>query len=113
MADRRRLQQVFLNMATNARDAMPQGGAFTLRTGNTPDGKSVFVEFSDTGVGIRDEDLPRLFEPFFTTKEPGRGIGLGLSIAQAIVKEHGGTIRVESLVGKGSTFIITLPAFVK
>ena len=107
MCDKLQIQQVFMNMITNARDAMPDGGTFKIRTGNSIDGKEVFVEFIDTGVGIKSEDLSRIFEPFFTTKEPGKGIGLGLSTSYMIVKNHGGDIKVESAPGKGTKFVIT------
>jgi two-component system NtrC family sensor kinase len=104
-----RLQQVFLNILTNASHAMPKGGKLFVKTMVDACGR-VVIRISDTGVGIAEEDLPRIFEPFFTTKSPSKGTGLGLSIAYRIIKEHGGNIEVESEVGKGSTFTILLPS---
>jgi len=103
-----RLQQVFFNLALNARDAMPRGGWLTLRT--QADGDTVVVEISDTGHGIRKEDIKRIYDPFFTTKGIGRGTGLGLSVSYGIVQEHGGAIFVDSVPGKGTTFQVALPA---
>lgn len=102
-----RLQQVFINIILNALDAMPQGGTLGIRLARE-DGSAV-VRISDTGTGIRPELLSRIFDPFFTTKGVGKGTGLGLSISYAIVKEHDGRIEVQSEVGRGSTFTITLP----
>ena len=110
--DRQKLRQVFLNLLTNASDAMPQGGKLTMRTAPTTlhDGKpAVSIEFSDTGVGIPAENLERIMEPFFTTKEEGKGTGLGLAICRRVVSEHHGTIQIASKVGKGSTVRILLP----
>ena len=103
-----RLQQVFINIILNALDAMPQGGTLGIRL--TGAGDQAVVRISDTGTGIKPEHLPHIFDPFFTTKGIGKGTGLGLSISYAIIKEHEGHIEVESEVGKGSVFIITLPA---
>ncbi|HSB60973.1 MAG TPA: ATP-binding protein, partial [Vicinamibacteria bacterium] len=103
-----RIQQVFFNLILNARDAMPRGGWLTLRT--SADGESVVVEVSDTGVGIRREDVKRIYDPFFTTKGIGRGTGLGLSVSYGIVQEHGGAILVDSVPGKGTSFQVALPA---
>jgi PAS domain S-box-containing protein len=103
-----RLQQVFINIIINALDAMPQGGTLGIRL--TGAGDQAVVRISDTGTGIKPEHLAHIFDPFFTTKGIGKGTGLGLSISYAIVKEHEGHIEVESEVGKGSVFIITLPA---
>jgi two-component system NtrC family sensor kinase len=102
-----RLQQVFINIILNALDAMPQGG--TLGIHLTQGGGQATVRISDTGTGIKPEHRAHIFDPFFTTKGIGKGTGLGLSISYAIVKEHEGHIQVESEVGKGSTFTITLP----
>jgi len=104
-----RLQQVFLNVLTNACHAMPKGGRLTVKTGVDACWR-VFISITDTGVGIPLEELSRIFEPFFTTKGPGKGTGLGLSIAYRIIREHGGTIEVDSEVGKGTTFTVCLPA---
>ena len=111
-ADRQKLRQVFLNLLTNASDAMPQGGTLTLRTApaTLDDGKpAVLIEFADTGVGIPAENLEKIMEPFFTTKEEGKGTGLGLAICRRIVQEHHGTIQIVSEVGKGTTVRIVLP----
>jgi len=110
-ADNNGLRQVFLNMITNARDAMPEGGALTISTQSVKvTGKSfVRIKFTDTGCGISSENIDKLFDPFFTTKEVGKGTGLGLSISYGIIKDHGGTINVESEEGRGTTFIIDLP----
>ncbi len=100
------LQQVFLNIMINAKDAMPEGGKLTIET-LSENGK-VIIKFTDTGVGIPPEIREKIFEAFFTTKG-SKGTGLGLSISRWIVKKHGGEIKVESEVGKGSTFMIVLP----
>ncbi|MDY3552978.1 ATP-binding protein [Gemmata sp. JC717] len=111
-ADRQHLRQVFLNLFTNAADAMPQGGRLVprVRAGALPDGRpAVVVEIADTGVGIPAELKDRVFEPFFTTKEEGKGTGLGLAICRRIVQQHHGTLEVESALGAGTTIRITLP----
>jgi two-component system, NtrC family, sensor kinase len=102
-----KLQQVFLNLFLNARDAMPRGGWLTIATA-TSDGGAV-VEVGDTGSGIPVEQLSRIYDPFFTTKDIGQGTGLGLSITYGIVQEHNGTITCESALGKGTRFVLTLP----
>jgi PAS domain S-box-containing protein len=101
------LQQVFLNLFLNARDAMPRGGWLTVTT-RVHEGQ-LLAEVADTGSGIPPEQLARIYDPFFTTKAIGRGTGLGLSITYGIVGEHDGSIRCESAVGKGTRFTITLP----
>jgi PAS domain S-box-containing protein len=102
-----KLQQVFLNLFLNARDAMPKGGWLTIVTrGGDP---TATVEVADTGSGIPPDHLSRIYDPFFTTKEIGRGTGLGLSITYGILQEHGGTINCESNVGQGTRFTLTLP----
>jgi signal transduction histidine kinase len=111
-ADRQKLRQVFLNLLTNAGDAMPEGGTLTLRTApaTLDSGKpAVRIEFADTGVGIPAEHLGRVMEPFFTTKEEGQGTGLGLAICRRVVHEHYGTIHIGSEVGKGTTVRLVLP----
>jgi PAS domain S-box-containing protein len=111
-SDRQKLRQVFLNLLTNASDAMLQGGTLTLRSAPATmhDGRpGVRIEFVDTGVGIPVEHLPRIFDPFYTTKDDGRGTGLGLAICRRAVEEHHGTIEVFSEVGRGTTVRILLP----
>jgi two-component system, NtrC family, sensor kinase len=102
-----RLQQVFLNLFMNARDAMPQGGMLEVRTA-TQNG-SVEIEVTDTGSGIPPEHLHRIFDPFFTTKATGRGTGLGLSVSYGIIKEHAGKVDVRSTPGKGTSFRLEFP----
>jgi PAS domain S-box-containing protein len=111
--DRQQLRQVFLNLITNASDAMPRGGTLTVRSHTgvmANDQQAVVVEFSDTGTGVQTGDLPKLWEPFFTTKPEGKGTGLGLAICRRTVEEHRGTIEIETGPGKGITVRITLPA---
>jgi two-component system, NtrC family, sensor kinase len=102
------LQQAIIALATNAIDAMPGGGALMVSARNSE--HNVLIEVKDTGHGISPENLPRIFEPFFTTKEVGRGTGLGLAVCYGILTEHGGALDVQSTVGLGTTFTITLPA---
>ncbi len=102
-----KLQQVFLNLFLNARDAMPKGGWLTIVTRSERVG--AVVEVADTGSGIPAEQLSRIYDPFFTTKEIGKGTGLGLSITYGIVQEHGGSIACDSQVGQGTRFSIRLP----
>jgi PAS domain S-box-containing protein len=102
-----RLQQVFLNLFLNARDAMPSGGMIEVRTARQ--NGAVEVEVTDTGVGIPLEHLNRIFDPFFTTKSTGRGTGLGLSVSYGIVQEHKGRIEVRSTPGKGTSFRLEFP----
>jgi two-component system NtrC family sensor kinase len=102
------LQQALIALATNALDAMGDSGVLTISGRN--EGDKVIVEVSDTGVGIPTENLPKIFEPFFTTKEIGRGTGLGLAVCYGILTEHGGSLDVQSTVGTGTTFTITLSA---
>ena len=103
------LQQAIIALATNALDAMSDsGGILTISARNEAD--KVVLEVSDTGIGIPMENLPKIFEPFFTTKEIGRGTGLGLAVCYGILTEHGGTLNVQSTVGTGTTFTITLSA---
>ena len=101
------LSQVFMNLLINAVQAIKEHGTITLRTGHEAD--SIWVEVADSGCGIPPENLPRLFDPFFTSKPVGTGTGLGLAIAYKIVEAHHGRIDVNSEVGCGSTFRVTLP----
>jgi len=101
------LQQVFLNLFLNARDAMPRGGWLTVTT--RLEGSSAVAEIADTGSGIAPEHLARIYDPFFTTKSVNRGTGLGLSITYGIVREHDGSIRCDSAIGQGTRFTVTLP----
>jgi signal transduction histidine kinase len=103
-----RLQQVFVNLLSNARDAMPKGGKlyiYSFREGF----EWVHIGVRDSGAGIAQRHLSKVFEPFFTTKKVGHGTGLGLSVAHSIVEDHGGNLRVESQEGRGATFTIALP----
>jgi len=105
-----RLQQVFINLMTNACHAMPKGGTLKVETRRSGDGRAVLVSVCDSGDGIPKDLCDRIFDPFFTTKEPGKGTGLGLSISYRIVKEHGGEISCESLEEGGAEFTVRLPA---
>jgi PAS domain S-box-containing protein len=122
LADSGQIEQVLINLAANARDAMPNGGLLTIETeiqeigedfiqahGFGASGKYAVLSVSDTGEGMNAETSKKIFEPFFTTKEVGRGTGLGLSIAYGVIKQHGGYINVYSEPGKGTTFRIYLP----
>ena len=107
-ADPARLQQALLNLAVNARDAMPDGGKLDIAVKEN-DGH-VLMSFADTGKGIETEVKDKIFDPFFTTKGPTGGTGLGLSICYSIVKDHGGAIRLVSPPGEGAAFAVLLPA---
>jgi PAS domain S-box-containing protein len=123
IVDAGQIEQVLMNLATNARDAMPYGGRLTLSTecveldesfirayGYGKLGRYALISFSDTGVGMSIETTAKIFEPFFTTKEIGKGTGLGLAMVYGIIKQHDGYINVYSELGKGTTFNIYLPA---
>jgi two-component system NtrC family sensor kinase len=111
-ANAEQLMQVFLDLMLNAIDAMDGRGTLAIATRLSPArADEVWIEISDTGMGIPRENIAKIFEPFFTTKTPGQGTGLGLSIAYAIVQHHGGRIAVDSKMGSGSTFRVILPAF--
>ena len=107
--DPSQIQQVFMNVIINAAEAMLEGGRLTLTTRYDPAGECVEAEFADTGCGIGEADMERIFDPFFTTKGARRGTGLGLAVSFGIVKEHKGTIGVESELGKGTVFTVRLP----
>jgi signal transduction histidine kinase len=122
LADVSQLKQVLLNLATNARDAMPKGGVFTVSTdrimldeefvriqGHGCPGLYALLTVSDTGSGINEEILQKIFNPFFTTKDVGKGTGLGLAVVYGIIKQHDGYINVDSVPGNGTTFRIYLP----
>jgi CheY-like chemotaxis protein len=121
-ADPAQIVQIILNLCTNARDAMPDGGVISISTetktlsgddlANHPDGDPgdyLLLKVGDNGLGMDEETLGRIFEPFFTTKEVGQGSGLGLSTVYGIVKNHGGLIECESRPGRGTTFFVYLP----
>jgi len=101
------LQQVLVNLLTNARDAITGPGTIEVRTHASPGGHDVRLSVHDTGPGIPPDALPRIFDPFFTTK--AEGTGLGLAISYGIVRDHGGTIDVDSRPGRGTRFTVTLP----
>jgi two-component system NtrC family sensor kinase len=107
MASTNQMRQVMLNLLKNAKEAMPKGGSLTVRT--SLEDHKVMVAIQDTGVGIPEELRDKIFEAFFTTKQKVKGVGLGLSVCYGIIKDHGGEIRVESEVDKGTTFTILLP----
>jgi CheY-like chemotaxis protein len=121
-ADPEQIQQVILNVALNARDAMPGGGRFTIsganetlerdlvsRLGAVPSGRYVRLSLSDTGHGMGEQVMSRLFEPFFTTKQRGEGTGLGLAVVYGLVRQNAGYVHVESAPGQGTSFSIYLP----
>jgi two-component system NtrC family sensor kinase len=107
LVDPDQIQQVFVNIILNAAEAMTKGGVLTITSDTSPKGDSLVIRIADTGPGISEEVRERIFDPFYTTKE--HGTGLGLSISYGIVEQHGGTISLESCLGKGSTFLIQLP----
>lgn len=108
MVDENMMKQVFANLVLNALDAMPDGGTLTITSYGSSDKQSIVVFFKDTGCGIAKEHLNRIFDPFYTTKGTG-GTGLGLAVSYGIVRQHGGSIIAESIVGQGTTFTLTLP----
>ena len=109
LVDATNLELAILNLITNAIDAMQDGGTLTISVEQVSPTRAR-IEISDTGHGISNELLPRIFEPWVSTKKPGRGTGLGLPIARDVVSAHGGTIAVQSEIGRGTTFTIELPA---
>jgi two-component system NtrC family sensor kinase len=108
-ASKNQLRQIFLNIFTNAREAMPEGGNLTVKT--MAKRERIHIELSDTGIGIREEHLDKVFDAFFTTKDSVKGVGLGLSVCYGFVKDHGGDLKVRSKVGEGTTFTIVLPIY--
>ena len=105
LADGEQLYRVFINLANNAQDAMPDGGELTISTLKVDDNAE--IAFRDTGVGISADDMRKIFEPLFTTKT--KGTGLGLAVSQQIVAKHGGSIQATSSPGEGTTFTVSLP----
>jgi len=108
--DYAQIQQVLMNLISNAVEAMPDGGTLTIEGGYEEDQDRIWLAVRDTGCGIAKEDLQRIFEPFYSTKSSGKGVGLGLSMVYGITREHNGTVEVESTLGQGTCFKITLPA---
>lgn len=106
-ASRNQLRQVFLNLIANARDAMPDGGILTIKT--QFHNAQVFIDVTDTGTGIKEENLHKIFDAFFTTKDTVKDVGLGLSVCYGFIQDHGGDIKVSSKLGEGTSFRITLP----
>jgi signal transduction histidine kinase len=109
IADKQRIEQAVLNIIKNALDAMPDGGMISISAEEDVDNKLLEIRIRDTGIGIEPETSRKIFDPFFTTKEDGKGSGLGLFVAREIIEEHEGNIRVDSVEGEGTTFIIRLP----
>jgi two-component system NtrC family sensor kinase len=110
LADKGQMKQIFLNLFINAQEAMPQGGTLTVETRNSRRNE-VLVKVTDTGKGIPKENFSLIFEPFFSTKKTSSGAGLGLSVVYGIIRDHQGTIKVDSVLGQGTTFTIRLPAY--
>jgi two-component system NtrC family sensor kinase len=110
--DRNRLTQVIINLVMNACVAMNGEGILTFRTYRDKPNKKAFLEVSDTGCGMPEENLTKIFDPFFTTKEPGKGTGLGLSTSYGIIHEAGGRIGVKETSPQGTTFLVELPLYV-
>ena len=108
--DLNQLQQCIINLVFNAVDAMPQGGTLTLSAAPCQASSDVCLSVTDTGTGIPEKDLPHIFEPFYTTKDEGYGVGLGLSTVYGIIQNHQGSVQVESRLGKGTSFVLRLPA---
>jgi len=107
--DAKKIKQVFINLLMNARHAIDQKGNIKITTGLNNAADQLLIKVTDSGHGIDKKNLSRIFDPFFTTKPTGEGTGLGLSVSYGIIKNHGGDIAVESEIGKGSTFTMTLP----
>jgi two-component system NtrC family sensor kinase len=106
--DASQMQQIVINLVLNAAEAMAQGSV-TIRTRHDAAAGAVVLEVADTGTGIAPENLARIYDPFFSTKKEGQGTGLGLAVVYGIIKAHNGQVDVDTAVGKGTTFIVTLP----
>jgi len=113
LGDKNQIEQVLLNIISNARDAMEECSqkVLAIQTGLGQKGKQVEIQLSDTGTGMKTEQIEQIFNPFFTTKDSDKGIGLGLSISYRIIEAHQGKIEVKSELNKGTTFIVTLPVY--
>ncbi|NUO10306.1 MAG: PAS domain-containing protein [Candidatus Brocadia sp.] len=111
LVDGNQIQQVILNLVNNAVDALPQGGDIFIETKVNRETNSLEITFEDNGIGLPDENREHIFSPFFTTKEPGKGTGLGLSICKNIISAHNGKIALETRVGHGTKFVISLPIY--
>jgi two-component system NtrC family sensor kinase len=107
--DPSQIERVFLNLIINAAEAIEGGGQLDLASRFNQTESTIEVEVKDTGQGISEENMEKIFDPFFTTKATGHGVGLGLAISYGIIKEHSGTIAIESEIGKGTTFTVSLP----
>lgn len=112
LGEKEPLQQVVLNIITNAKDAMPNGGEFVINSRNLNNTNEVMLEFIDSGEGIKEEDMTKIFDPFFTTKPAGKGTGLGLFVTSGIVQNYKGRILVTSTIGKGTKFTLIFPAII-
>jgi CheY-like chemotaxis protein len=113
LIDDNQLENAILNLVVNARDAMPGGGALTIRTGTADEGRNVLLSVVDTGVGMPPEVAAKAFEPFFTTKRLGHGTGLGLAQVLRCVEQAGGQVRIDSAVGKGTAVIVSFPSMLE
>ena len=113
LIDGNQLENAILNLVVNARDAMPNGGALTIRTGSADEERSVLLSVVDTGAGMPPEVVAKAFEPFFTTKRLGQGTGLGLAQVQRCVEQAGGEVRIDSGIGKGTAVVMTFPSMLE
>jgi two-component system NtrC family sensor kinase len=108
--DFKRLQQAFVNILWNAIEAMPEGGTLTVTSNFDREKDRIEIQVADTGVGIPEDDVERVFEPFFSSKADGKGVGLGLSVAYGIIRQHQGEIYIHSKEGEGTRFSIQFPS---
>jgi signal transduction histidine kinase len=113
MADAQQINQAFMNITLNSLTAMPQGGKLKVSSEFDQKNEVIKIDISDTGYGIPKKDLLHIFEPFFSSKPEGKGTGLGLSIVYEVIDEHNGSIEVESVVDKGTTFTVKLPTYME